>query len=202
MQNGRSSKWRFRVTFNSPAILCFAGICLLAQILDRLTGGGANRYVFSVYRWSLLSPLTYIRCVLHVFGHAGWDHLIGNMMYILILGPMLEEKYGTVNIVFVMLCTAVVTGILHMILFPGLALCGASGVVFAFILRSSITSAGEGEIPLTFILVALLYIGQQVYQSFFFKDNISQFTHILGGLVGTALGFIMNRNGMTRYHRQ
>ena len=189
----RKSPIPFRVTLNAPAVLIFAGLCLIARILDRITGGNANQYVFSVYRWSLLDPLTWLRSVLHVFGHADWDHLISNMMLILILGPMLEDKYGTKSIVIVMFITAFVTGLLHMLLFPGVALCGASGIAFCFILLSSITNAREGEIPLTFILVAALYIGQQIYQALFFHDSVSQFAHILGGLVGTVLGFIMNR---------
>ncbi|MBR0464495.1 MAG: rhomboid family intramembrane serine protease [Clostridia bacterium] len=198
----RSAPCRPKVTFNAPAVLGFALVCLAALIIDRMTGGAANDYVFSVYRWPLYRPMAWVRLICHIFGHAGWDHLLGNMMYILILGPMLEEKYGSWNIVFVMLATAAVTGLVHMAFFPGLALCGASGVVFAFILLSSITDIREGEIPLTFILVAVLYIGQQVYQCFFYKDNISQFTHILGGGVGAVLGFFMNRKGLTRYRAQ
>ena len=80
-------------------------------------------------------------------------------------------------------------------------LMGASGVVFAMVLLSSITSAGEGEIPLTFIVVAVLYLGQQVYEGIFVNDNISQIGHIVGGMVGSALGFVMNRNGMGRAAR-
>ena len=192
---GQSKKkaFPFRVTLNAPAVLIFAGLCLLARVLDLITGGAANTYVFSVYRWSLLSPLTWVRSVCHVFGHADWDHLIGNMMLILILGPMLEDKYGTKNIALVMLITAFVTGALHMLFFPGVALCGCSGIVFCMILLSSITNAREGEIPLTFILVAVLYIGKQIYQAVFLRDSVSQFAHILGGLIGTVLGFIMNR---------
>lgn len=184
---------KVRVVLNAPAILIFAGICVIVRILDMITGGGSNRVLFSVYGSSLADPLTYIRSFTHVFGHASWDHLISNMMYILILGPMLEEKYGTENTVVVMAVTAVVTGILSMILFPAVRLLGASGIVFAFILLASVTSVEEGEIPLTFILVAVLYIGQQVWQGLTVKDNISQMAHIAGGLVGSVLGFILQK---------
>jgi GlpG protein len=72
------------------------------------------------------------------------------------------------------------------------ALCGASGVCFAFILLSSITSLREGEIPLTFILVAVLFLGGQVLDGLFARDNISQFGHIVGGIVGAGLGFALS----------
>ena len=137
----------------------------------------------------------------HHSGHVDFSHLMNNMLYVLILGPMLEEKYGTANMIIVMLATALVTGLLNLLLFPGVRLLGASGIVFAMILLSSITVTEDGAIPLTFILVAALYIGQQVYEGLFLRDNVSQLTHIAGGVVGSVLGFVMNRNKMTRYQR-
>lgn len=193
------SKKKVRLSFNAPAILAFTAICVVVQIINIITKGASNTAVFSVYQSSLLNPLTYVRCVCHVFGHADWDHLIGNMMYILILGPMIEEKYGTSNTIFVMVATALVTGIINMIFFPGVRLLGASGIVFAFILISSITTKEDRTIPVTFILVALLYVGQQVYQGVFQRDNISQMAHIAGGVVGSVLGFIMQKFKMSRY---
>ena len=191
-----------KISFNSPAVLVFALICVVAQVLNQVTHGASNLTLFSVYRASLANPLTYVRCVTHVFGHADWGHLMNNLMLLLILGPMLEEKYGTVNLVVVMAVTAVVTGIVNMLFFPGIALLGASGIVFAMILLSSITSAEAGTVPLTFIIVAVVYIGQQVYQGLFVADNISQMGHIVGGLVGSVLGFVMNRHSMGRYQKR
>ena len=184
-------KKRIGISFNAPVVLGFAAVCVIAQILNKYTDGASNRAVFSVYRASLLDPLTWVRCVGHVFGHGGWDHLIGNLMYILILGPMIEEKYGSANTAVIILVTAAVTGIVTMIFFPKIILMGASGVVFAFILVSSITAKEDRKIPVTFILVALLYIGQQVWQGITQKDNISQMSHIIGGITGSVLGFTL-----------
>lgn len=169
------------------------------MVLDFITRGAANHAFFSVYRSSLLSPLTYVRLFGHVLGHAGWAHFFGNITLILVVGPLLEEKYGSANLLFVILATALTTGLVHFIFFPRVGLLGASGVVFALILLSSFTSMKEGEIPLTFLLVAVIYIGQQVYEGLFVHDNVSNLTHILGGVVGAGLGFVMNRNKMNRY---
>ena len=196
-----TEKKKIRLSFNAPAILCFVGLCVVVQLISMLTGQQSNRLLFSVYRSSLLDPLTYVRLVGHVLGHADWNHLLGNMMYILILGPMIEEKYGTSNTVLIIIVTALVTGIINMVFFPSTALLGASGVVFAFILIASITTRENGTIPVTFVLVALLYIGQQVYQGIFQNDNISQMAHIVGGIVGSALGFTLNHMKMSRYSR-
>ena len=188
-----------RVIFNAPAIIVFTVLCFVVMLLDYVTMHATTKALFSVCNSSLLNPLTYVRFFGHVFGHADWDHLMGNIMYILILGPLLEEKYGTSNMWFIILATALVTGLIHFFFFPEVHLLGASGVVFALILLASITGMKDKGIPVTFILVALLYIGQQLYQAFTVGGNISYMAHIVGGTVGALLGFLMNRWKMNRY---
>ena len=100
---------------------------------------------------------------------------------------MLEENYGSRELLFMIVITALVTGVLNVIFFRS-ALMGASGVVFMMILLSSFTNFSHGEIPLTFILVLILYMGVQIVE-IFNTDNISQFAHIVGGLCGSFFGF-------------
>lgn len=184
---------KLKITFNSPVVLVFVAVCLLATVLSYVAGGKINELIFMTYRSPLQSPMTYVRLILHVFGHADFAHFIGNASYILLLGPLLEEKYSSKVLIIVIAVTAVVTGIVNNVCFANVALCGASGVVFAFILLSSFTSFKEGEVPLTFILVALLFMGQEIVQGVTVADNISNMAHIVGGLVGAALGFKLNK---------
>ena len=146
---------------------------------------------FSTYGSSLLSPMTYIRLLGHIFGHANVDHLVSNLLYILLLGPMLEEKYGK-RLIIVILSTAAVTGIVHNLLSPNTMLLGASGVVFAFIILASITGNEEG-IPVTLIIVALLWIGSEIYTGITTADSVSQLTHIVGGLTGGIIGLAFKK---------
>ena len=186
-------KRKIKVSFNSPVILGFSLICLMVFLLGLVTGHLTDTMFFSVYRSSISNPFTYVRLIGHVFGHANWEHFIGNISLLLVLGPLLEEKYGSLNMVMVMVVTAVVTGLAFILLFPGAALCGASGVVFALILMSSFASFREGTIPLTFILVAVIYVGGQIINGIFKVDNVSNFTHIIGGIVGAVMGYALYR---------
>ena len=179
-----------RITFNSPIVLGFVILCSIAMVLSIVTNGTSNQMLFMNYRSSLTSPLTYLRFFTHAAGHGNFAHFIGNMMYTLLLGPLLEEKYGSPAVLQVIIITAFITGLINFIVFPNQALLGASGIVFAFILLSSITSAKDREIPLTFILVAVIFIGQQVYEGIFVESYVSNLTHILGGIVGAAFGFM------------
>ena len=181
-----------KITNNSPAVLGFVLLSFAVLILGIVTGGSSTKLLFMTYHSSLTNPLTYLHFFTHVLGHNGWTHFIGNMSYILLLGPMLEEKYGAGKILEVIGITAFVTAVVNYILFPTVALCGASGVVFAFILLVSFTNVREGEIPITVILVALIFIGQQVYEGIFLRDNVSNLSHVLGGVVGSVAGYKLN----------
>lgn len=184
---------KLKITFNAPVTLGFVLICFIATLLGSISGGKITQKVFMTYHSSLTNPMTYFRFITHIFGHSGWEHFIGNASYLLLLGPMLEEKYGSKEWVEVIGMTAVVTGLMNYIFFWNTGLCGASGVVFAFIILASFTSFSEGEIPLTFILAAVLFIGQQIYEGIMVRDNISNTAHITGGIVGAVIGYGSNR---------
>ena len=119
--------------------------------------------------------------------------VIGNAGYLLLLGPMLEEKYGSRMLLEIIAITALATGVVNYIFFWNIGLCGASGVVFSFIVLASFTGFNEGEIPLTFILVAVIFVGQQIYEGITISDNISNMAHIVGGLVGAIIGYLLNQ---------
>lgn len=182
---------KIKIYVNAPITLTFSLICCLVLLMDLLTAGESTELLFCTYGSSWLSPLTYLRLIGHVFGHANLSHLMGNLLYILLLGPILEEKYHD-RLIVVIITTALVTGVVHNVFEPYTYLLGASGVVFAFILLSSITGRENG-IPITLILVAILWLGQEFVTGFSATDNISHVTHIIGGLSGAYLGLKFKR---------
>ena len=185
---------KLHIQYNSPVVLSFALLSLAALLLGRLTGGWTTHTLFCVYRAPLTDPFTYIRMVGHVLGHAGYAHYISNMTLLLVIGPPLEEKYGSGRLLGCILFTALVSGLVQFLFFPGSALLGASDIVFMMIVLSSLAGMREGAIPLTLILVVFIYLGGEVVDAVTLQDNVSHLTHILGGLCGAGLGFAMKRN--------
>ena len=100
-------------SYNSVVILSFFFISLFVLILNYITKGKSNITLFSSYRSNLLNPITYVRLFTHIFGHANWGHFMNNFLYILLIGPMVEEKYGSINLIIMILVTAGVTGIIN-----------------------------------------------------------------------------------------
>ena len=181
-----------KLKFNSPVILGFSLICVAVFVLDKLMAGTLMPY-FALGNVNASSGLSILTLFTHVIGHASIEHLMGNLTFILLLGPIVEEKYGDTRTLFMMLITAFVTGILNLLFFHT-GLMGASGIVFMLILLVSFTNTKSGEIPVTFILIAILFIGKEVIESLK-TDQISQFAHIIGGLCGSVFGFITRPGG-------
>ena len=186
-----------KIKYNAPTVLTFAflsaAVLILSQTLMRslteqwfLVPGKGGFHAGSIRSWVTLFS--------HVLGHANWPHLVSNFSFILLIGPILEEIYGSLLLLFMIFVTALVTGVLN-VLFFSTGLLGASGVVFMMILLASFTNFNKGEIPLTFILVLILYLGRELFNSFGGQNapgangNISEFAHIVGGFFGSLFGF-------------
>ena len=179
------------IDYNAPFTLSFALGCVAAFLLTVATRGWSNETLFSIggaLDWQ--NPLTYTRFFLHVLGHASLQHLVLNVSIILLVAPLLEEKYGSVRLLVVATATALITGVVKVLFFPGL-LMGASGVAFAFIILSSFARTRSRTIPLTFVLIAFLFLGNEIYLSFQPEVNgsIARFAHLIGGLAGGYFGF-------------
>ena len=181
-----------RIKYNSPTVLTFAFISAIVLILSQTLIPHLTENWFMVPGRRNFSPHRvgdWIRLFTHVIGHANWNHLISNFSFILLIGPILEQTYGSLSLLLMMLVTAVVTGVLNVMFFPT-ALLGASGIVFMMILLGSFTNFRSGEIPLTFILILVLYLGRELFNAVSApNNNISEFAHIVGGFCGSLFGF-------------
>ena len=183
---------RFKgISYNAPVVLTFSLISLVILLIDQWTGANITYQFFCVYRSPISFPF-FIRLFGHCLGHSGWSHYTGNIALILLLGPSLEEKYGSKRLLLMIFITAIISGLLNIMLFPNTALLGASGICFMMIVLMSASCMKDGKIPLTMILVILIYIGQEIYTGITTDDNVSQLTHVIGGICGAAFGFIFN----------
>jgi rhomboid protease GluP len=179
-----------KLRYNAPTTLTFTFICAIILALNTFVFPSLTVTWFSAPghgQFQTGSARDYIRLVTHVIGHADLNHFISNFSFLLLLGPILEASYGSLTLLVMMVITALVTGVLNVLLFPT-GLMGASGIVFMMILLASFTNFNKGEIPLTFILIMILYLGREILASFQ-HNSVSEFAHIIGGLCGSLFGY-------------
>jgi membrane associated rhomboid family serine protease len=175
-----------RISYNSPLVLSFALACTAVMGLSQLTLGATTASFFAL-GGRATDWMSYWRLLTYPLGHADWSHLVGNLSLVLLVGPSLEERYGARKLLGKMIATAIVSGIANMVLFDT-GLLGASGIVFLFIVLSSFANAKAGEIPLTFVLVVILFLSKEIMAAVR-TDDVSQFTHLAGGACGAMFGF-------------
>jgi rhomboid protease GluP len=178
-----------KIRYNAPVTLTFALIGAVILIIDQIWGS----FILNVIAvpgkgsFNFTHLADYLKIFLHPLGHADWNHLLSNFAFILLLGPILEEKHGSFPLLLMMIITAFITGILNALFFST-GLIGASGIVFMMILLISFTNIKQGEIPITFILIVGIYLAREIIKSVE-ENQISEFAHIIGGICGSLFGF-------------
>ena len=170
-------------------------ISLIVLILGFITHGKSTNYLFSTSRGSLLNPRTYIRLFTHILGHNDFSHFRNNYLIILLLGPMIEEKYGWLNYLVMILITSFITGIVNFIK-GNTNLRGASNIAFMLIVLSGFVNVTSNRIPLTLVLITLFYIVDEI-KDIGKKDDVAHFGHIIGALCGFAFGFLSLNGSLT-----
>ena len=183
-----------KIRYNSPVVLTFSLICIAVFVLDLIFSIGSNGETgpitqkFFMLRgyFDYTNPLDYLRLLSYTMGHSNQAHIMGNMSIFLLIAPIMEEKYGSRNVLIMMFSTALVTAFFQLLLFNS-GLLGASGIVFMFIVLMSFADARKGTIPLTFILVVLFYVGTEILHSLQ-NNQVSEYAHIAGGVMGAIFG--------------
>ena len=180
-----------RIQYNSPVILTFSLMAVVIHLMNLVIPHFTYQWFAMNAGMSLSNPVDLFCLFSYPLGHADWNHLFGNLLFLLLLGPILEEKYGSMTIFIMIALTAFATGLISVFLFNAGGL-GASGIVFMLILLASVVDVKKGTIPLTFVLVSVIFIGRELLQSVH-ADNISQLGHIAGGAFGAFFGFVLTR---------
>lgn len=179
-----------KLRYNAPVILTFSLVCTAILLLAQIIPGFMNLFIvpgnntfFNLFSFDIL------RIISHIFGHANWEHLLGNISFILLIGPVLEEKYGSLRMLVMILFTGLATGIFNLLFLANASL-GASGIVFMLILLISVTNVRRGEIPLTLIAIVAIFLFKEIYNMLVVQNDINEAAHLVGGLVGGVFGFV------------
>ncbi|WP_237059350.1 rhomboid family intramembrane serine protease [Microbulbifer sediminum] len=148
----------------------------------------------------------------HMFLHGSWDHLIGNMLFLLLFGLSVELALGGIWFASLYLLGGLAAAGLHMLVEAGSAvpMVGASGAVSSVMgmfvavygvrrLRFFYTVGFMfGEFSAPALVVLPLWLGKEVFGYVYGDAGIAYWAHF-GGLVAgfvTALALVSVRGGV------
>ena len=180
-----------KLIYNAPVVLTFSLIASLVMLIDEqsIWPGVVAKYFTGTDSFDYTEFKDYWLSFSHVLGDSCWKDLFSNLTFILLLGPILEEKYGSGKLLVMILITAVVSTVVN-VLFVSSDLLGASGIVLMFITLSSVTELKQKSVPITFLLVVTIFLGSEI-ASILNSSSISHLPQLIGGAAGTVFGFVM-----------
>lgn len=201
--------------YDAPATLTFAFVCIILFALDTfvfkqklasliltspvnggsaaMAGGalGVAGAAASNLAFSASNPLSYLRLFSYALGAASGEILVCNMIFILLLGPSMEERYGTVVIAIMTFVSALFSGVLNAC-FCKSPLQGCEAIIFMMIFLNSFVSLSKKKIPFSFVLVFILFVLRGIFSADFkaASSAIQIIINVAGGLCGSLFAFL------------
>ncbi len=203
----KKSTLHFR--YDSPVTLSFVLLSAAIFALDSFVlKGFLTKNIFScrissstqLPAFDYKNFLDYIRLFTYVLGNMNLEILLANSTFLLLLGPSLEENYGSAVLLLMIFTSALVSGVLNVCLISS-PVYGAKCVVFMMICLAAITSFAKKDIPLSWILVFALYFALSLSSSYkdiskdkfnFLSSSLSTLTNLAGGITGSLFGFLVS----------
>lgn len=220
-------KSKLHLKYDSPVTLTFVLLSTLILALDSFALKGflttnifichGSKAVGNIAAFDYKNFLDYLRLFTHILGSSGWQSLLANSTFILLLGPTLEERYGSPILLLMIVLTSLVGGVLNACLVPFFE-SGSQSIVFMMICLAAITAFSKKEIPLSWIIVFVLYFALKLCSSYsdfsssssapfslsstssgkkldfieFLTLNLNTFTSLAAGIVGSLFGFLVS----------
>lgn len=164
--------------------------------------GNSQDTVFMIEHGAMYAPYVieqgeYYRLVSSVFMHFGIDHIMNNMLILLILGDNLERALGSFKYLFFYILCGVGANMVSMLInieeAHNIVSAGASGAIFGVIgglLFAVIVNRGRLEDlnarQLVIMIVCSLYFG-------FTSSGVDNIAHLSGLIIGFVLALILYR---------
>lgn len=170
-----------------PVTCGFAMLCFLVPFLSFIPESWhVFNLSYTIDHWRELSGWASI--FLSWISHAGIYHLLGNMMFWLLIAPKVEKRLGTkfsiAMIAFTGLCSSLAWALDGNWYYSAL---GASGIIYGFI-GAFITLSKRGLLAWLLISVILASAGLEYIARFSDGDGVAHMAHVggfIGGIIGT-----------------
>ena len=187
-------KLNLKVSYDAPVTLSFVIICAFFFLLNSfvIKSGALGKILASpttqagALPFIVSQPVSYIRLLLHVFGSTDGSGLITNLILVMLLGPAMEERYGSVIIGIMIFVSALFSGVLNAC-FCSESLVGAVPVVCMMIFLNSFMSFSKKTFPLSFAAVIVLFVFLEVFSG---AGAVRIIICIAGGLCGSLFAFL------------
>jgi len=156
------------------------------------------------YYRMMLSPISpeLQQFLTYQFMHAGWQHILGNMLFLYVFGNSVEDRFGRVGYLFFYLAGGVIAGLGHALTdwAPVLGASGSvaavSGAYMALFPRSDVTLFfwilfRFGTFVVSGLVLILFYIASDLLRAIAGLVEVAYSAHLAGYAFGFAVGMLL-----------
>ena len=201
-------KINLKVSYDAPVTLTFVFVCAIIFLLNMfLAKSGKSLGLEKVFasptgQAGVLpfipgAPVSYVRLLFYIFGADFAGILAGlssgaasifftSLILILLLGPAMEERYGSVIIGIMMFVSALFSGVLNAC-FCETSLVGAAPVVFMMIFLNAFMAFSKKKIEVSFTAVMVAVV---ILMQLNGAGAVKIIICIAGGLCGSLFAFL------------
>ncbi|MEP7195039.1 MAG: rhomboid family intramembrane serine protease [Saprospiraceae bacterium] len=167
---------------------------------------------------NLLNGKDYINLISCMFLHAGWMHLIGNMLFLWVFADNIETVIGTINFMVFYIFGGVIASMIHVFFNPysEIPMIGASGAISS-VLGAYLVMFPASRIKVFFLLfLSIFYVPSIFFLGFWIiqqliagfgainstaleSSGVAWWAHIGGFSFGVIVGFIIRSQYKNRY---
>ena len=198
-----AKKNSLKFIFDSPVVLVFSVVSAVIFISDLILKLNLSEKIFecpgakSVPAFDFKSALSYVKLVIYPFGGENSTSFFLNIGFILLLGPVLEERYGSIMLALMIFITSLVGGVLTAcVSMFGISGCG--GIVFMMIILSVLSVFIKKQLPVSWIFIFTLYLAFSLFSGKkisgfmpFMQNNVPVFIQLASGICGSLFGFFV-----------
>ncbi len=187
--------------FDSPVVLSFVLISLVIFIADCASSSFVSSFLAcraskGEVPFNFSSFIDYIRLILYVFGYHSSSDFFITMMVLLLLGPLIEERYGSSIFSLMIFVTSLSGGVLTATL-SSENLLGSKGIAFMLIILSFLSEFSKGYIPASCLLSFILFfmdgfigLKSDMHFSDFTQYSVKVLVLLASGISGSLFGFL------------
>lgn len=198
-----AKKNSLKFIFDSPVVLVFSVVSAVIFISDLILKLNLSEKIFecpgakSVPAFDFKSALSYVKLVIYPFGGENSTSFFLNIGFILLLGPVLEERYGSIMLALMIFITSLVGGVLTACV-STFGIYGCGGIVFMMIILSVLSVFIKKQLPVSWIFIFALYLAFSLFSGKkisgfmpFMQNNVPVFIQLASGVCGSLFGFFV-----------
>lgn len=198
-----AKKNSLKFIFDSPVVLVFSVVSAVIFISDLILKLNLSEKIFecpgakSVPAFDFKSALSYVKLVIYPFGGENSTSFFLNIGFILLLGPVLEERYGSIMLALMIFITSLVGGVLTACV-STFGIYGCGGIVFMMIILSVLSVFIKKQLPVSWIFIFTLYLAFSLFSRKkisgfmpFMQNNVPVFIQLASGICGSLFGFFV-----------